>query len=139
MDRVIQRVNALLAANREIGRAAADAHAHHADRIFSGGIDASGAMIGGGTYSPRYALYRAKRGRDTSPITLRFKGDMERSYVLQLLPDGTWASVFLSQAEAQKAEWNEERYGQKIFGLSAHEKGVFTQGVQSLVRRHLGI
>lgn len=137
MDQVIGDINRLLNASREIGRAAATAHNAMTNRIFVGGTDAQNNLIGGGDYSPGWALVRNRRGRQTGKIDLRFTGAMERNFVLQLASDGIWESRFISDHEAEKSDWNEERYQQPIFELSEDEKKLFTDEVEKIAKRIL--
>lgn len=133
MDTLIGGINRLINSNRSVGQAAATAHAQMAERIFNGGMDARGNLIGGGNYSPRYALLRSRAGRPTDKIYLRFTGAMERSWVLMLGPDGVWESGFISQDEGNKAEWNEERYEQRIFELSEQEEKAFVAEIERTI------
>ena len=91
------------------------------DRVFTdqGGRKTDGTPIG--TYTPQYLKFRAKEYKKTNrQINLNATGDMFRR--LDIYPDGESYTVGWgnSDFDAQKARWNEERFG-TIFQLSEDE------------------
>lgn len=70
-------------------------------------------------YSPKYAKYRAKRGRKTDPVDLTFTGNMLAAIQTRVedTTDGARGVIFFNSAlEAAKARGNMER--RRFFGLS---------------------
>lgn len=89
-------------------------------RIHVDGQDASGDAIG--EYSEEYLDIReaANRGRDTAVI-LSLTRQMEND--LSAFPtDVGWAIGYQNAFNANKARFNEERYGKVIFALSVEEE-----------------
>jgi hypothetical protein len=90
------------------------------DRVFTdqGGRKTDGTPIG--TYTPEYLRFRAKNyGKTNRQINLNATSQMFQD--LDIVPDGENYSVgFKNSFNADKARWNEERFG-TIFQLSEDE------------------
>ena len=91
-----------------------------------------------GAYSYAYGKKRQNQGRQIAHIDLTFTGDMFRPVI------GFWFELvngeinigFVSKAEADKAEWNEAKYG-KIWQLTDKEKEVVLQIIAKWTREKL--
>jgi hypothetical protein len=70
-------------------------------------------------YSAGYAKKRAKNGLQTGFVDLTFTGDMLNDF-LPVQENGDWGVGFIGDRNADKARWNEERFG-TIFELSQSE------------------
>ncbi len=94
-------------------------HQQQVMRIFDEGKNSNGGMIG--TYSPAYIKRRAKKGHSSNPmVVLEFTGQMRNDYSLFFKKDGGAFSAFKNQANFDKMEFNETRYGD-IFDLTETE------------------
>ena len=90
------------------------------DRIFESGLNAKASPIG--TYSPEYIRFRARKyNRGTSSkVILSLTGQMENDWSVIPLGNSSYGLGFKNSFNADKAEWNEDRYG-KVFALTPDE------------------
>lgn len=84
-------------------------------------------------YTPDYAEFRKKRGRQVSPVNLNFTGRMLGSMSARRLGLGSYRIYFARAQEAAKASGNQRK--RKFFGFNTKEKkqlGAFFRKVLKL-------
>lgn len=115
--------------------AANTAHADQVKRIFEEGKNSSDKKMG--TYkSASYKRLRAKRGRETGFVNLRFTGKLQLDYSNGATPETKEINEVQrvagvkSERNAVKIDDNEKRYG-KIFDLTKGERAVFVDTLQT--------
>ena len=82
---------------RALGRAAAEHVLDMVDRV-DGGVGLKGRFK---AYHPKYAEYRAKKGRSVSPVNLQFTGEMLKDITSKSSPSKAVIS-FISERERFK-------------------------------------
>ena len=82
---------------RALGRAAAEHVLDMVDRV-DGGVGLKGRFK---AYHPKYAEYRAKKGRSVSPVNLQFTGEMLKDITSKSSPSKAVIS-FISERERLK-------------------------------------
>ena len=82
---------------RALGRAAAEHILDMVDRV-DGGVGLKGRFK---AYHPKYAEYRAKKGRSVSPVNLQFTGEMLKDITSKSSPSKAVIS-FISERERFK-------------------------------------
>lgn len=115
--------------------AAFDTVAMISDRVQQQGNKANGTKIQS-FYSTSYGKKRASKGLQTSFVDLTFTGDMMVDFLPMQDSSGNWGAGFISERNAQKARWNEERFG-TIFELSNDELVVIESAIQENVDKIL--
>lgn len=102
------------------------------DRIHVEGKAADGSPIG--SYSNSYLRLREKKGRlEGKKVVLSFNRDQENDFSVQISSDGKYGLGYKFPINAQKAEWEEKRFGKKIFGLTDPEKELVNKVAQQYV------
>jgi hypothetical protein len=111
--------------NESLARAAAlSVFAVHKPRIFEEGRNAEDKQIGeyvDGYYKEK----RRKMGRETGFVNLSMTEAMKKDY--QVSDSGTVGYGFSNQVQSDKADYNEERYGAIIFGLTEKEAELYVE------------
>lgn len=134
MDQVtkatLAQLDSLLDADKVTRQAALDSVAIISSRVQNDGLKTDGSPIQS-SYSDGYAKRRGKKGLQTEFVDLTFMGDMMDS-LLPFQNNGDWVVGFNSSKQAQKAEWNEIRFG-KVFDLSGNEIEVIKKGIEERV------
>lgn len=100
------------------------------NRIQNEGDNSKGGKIG--EYKPFSAKNRAKRGRQTQFIDLTDSGQMIDSLAFEKTNENEYAIGFSSKAAADKAEWNEARFGD-VFALTKEEINLVTEAIEKNV------
>jgi hypothetical protein len=90
----------------------------HKPRIFERGQAADGSQLG--SYSPKYAKYRATIGRPSSFVNLQLTGQMMNDYGL-VVSGQQYAFGFQNPANADKMGWMTDKYEREIAHLSEQE------------------
>lgn len=98
------------------------------NRIQNKGKNSSNGQIG--EYSPKYAEYRAKNGRQTTFVDLTFTGEMVNGLVLDKTSESEYVVGFASKAAGDKADWNEARFGE-VFALTKEEIELVGRAVEN--------
>lgn len=98
------------------------------NRIQNRGENSNGGNIG--EYSPKYADYRSKNGRQTSFVDLTFTGEMVNGIALDKTSENEYVVGFISKEAGDKAEWNEARFGE-VFSLTNQEIELVGQAIES--------
>ncbi len=88
------------------------------NRIQQKGQKSDGVKIG--SYKKNYAKYRDKKGRQSNYIDLTFTGEMIDGLAFSKTSDEEYSIGFSSKKSADKAEWNEARFG-SVFELTEDE------------------
>ena len=115
-------------------RAAVDAVALVSNRIQQTGTGSDGqrlqtrALLRSGAYSKQHAKRRSERGRRTDQMDWTDTGDLMRSFnVIEVTPRLVTAG-FLSDEQADKAEYLEAYFGDAFY-LSDSEQGIVANGL----------
>ena len=89
-------------------------------RVFNNGKDSEGGDIG--RYKPgRYIAKRNAAGRRIDKVDLQFTGSLFESIKTGVVEDGAVIG-FNNLSEGKVADYNEERYGKKIFAPGLQEQ-----------------
>lgn len=90
------------------------------ERIHEEGKKSDGSQMG--KYSKEYLIVRARRyNRTTDPkVILSLTGQMENDWSVIALGNQSYGLGYKNSLNADKANWNEDRYG-KIFALTKDE------------------
>jgi len=99
------------------------------NRIQQKGQKSDESKIGNGTYSKQYAKKRDKNGRQTRYVDLTFTGEMIDGLSFEKTSDNEYSVGFSSQKSAEKAEWNEARFG-IVFELSDNELDLVKSSIE---------
>lgn len=129
---LINRLDVLRGTDQVLREAALNAAALVTNRVQQRGELADGGKIGGGSYSPGYRQYRARKGRQTSFVDLTQTGQMMDSFTVAGDGAGAYVVGFATTQQALKAAKNEAYYG-RIFILSPGE----SQQVLTIIRKRL--
>lgn len=127
---LVLKLDSLLDADKVTRQAALDAVAIISNRVQNDGLKTDGSPIQS-SYSDGYGKRRSKKGLQTEFVDLTFTGDMMDS-LLPFQNNGDWVVGFNSAKQAQKAEWNEIRFG-KVFDLSGNEIDTIQKGINERV------
>jgi hypothetical protein len=104
-------------------------------RIQNVGARTNGNPIG--NYSPGYSKYRRKHGRQTSHIDITFTGETIDSLDFEKTSSNEYSIGFSNKSAADKAEWNEARFGD-LFSLSEGEINLVGMGIENNVNAEIG-
>lgn len=115
------------------------------ERIQNKGLDSSERKIENrspktpkaGAYSKFYAEIRGEAGRQTGYVDLTFTGEMMDSLDFEKSSQNEYQIGFNNKAAADKAEWNEERFGD-VFSLSESEIKLVGQAIENNVGEAIG-
>jgi len=119
--------------------AALSTFAVHKPRIFEQGRDGNNALIGQYVDGP-YKEAKAEKGVTTVNLEgvvrtrgggWRISGSMKKDY--QVTKVGVVAYGFSNIKEAEKADFNEKRYGKEIFVLTESEAKLYTDTLDRLI------
>lgn len=105
-------------------------------RIHEEGANAKGSPIG--TYTNEYLKRRMKAPYNRTAsrkVILSLTGQMENDFKVINL-GGSYGLGFSNQFNADKAEWNEERYG-KVYALTTEEQKQVSLIVTDWVKKNL--
>lgn len=97
--------------------------AEQTERIFDRGQDSSGGRIG--TYSPAYKKLRQRMGLDANKVVLELTSAMRKDYSVLRVGETSIEIGFKQGFNADKAVWNEDRYGKDVFSTSEKEDNLF--------------
>ncbi len=109
--------------------AALTVFAHHKPRIFEQGRNSSGAGIGFYKSDP-YRKKRIAKGREVGFVNLSMTEQMKRDY--QPSKEGIVGFGFSNQHNLDKANWNEDRYGD-VFELTTEEEEMYLETLSNLL------
>lgn len=131
----IQKLKSLKDADKLLRQAVLDGVALVTNRIETKGEKSDGSKIGN-SYNEWYAKKRQKLGRQTSFIDLSLTGQMLNNY--KLLPYGStgYAMGFDNAFAGQKADWNEERFGE-LFIPTKEENDLIIKAVENRIKEIL--
>ncbi len=129
------KLNTLGDADKVLRTAAVDTVALISDRVQQDGLKTNGTPIKS-FYSAGYGAKRRKLGFQTQYVDLTFTGDMMADYTV--VPDGqdSFVAGFRSEKSAQKAEYNEQRFG-TVFEASKNELDILKESVIESVNKIL--
>lgn len=104
-------------------------------RVFDDGVKADGSPIG--VYSTSYMTTRKKKGFTSSTrVILRFDGLLKEDLKVIALSDG-WGVGFTTPRSAEIIPHLEEKYGTKIWGISAQDSKDIDQLLDNELRNKL--
>lgn len=107
------------------------------ERIHERGLNAKGAPIG--TYTASYLRRRTKppyNRNASSKVILSLTGRMENDYVVIPLGNSSYGLGFTNSFSADKAKWNEERFG-KVYALTPNELKQVSAIVQEWISKEI--
>ncbi len=123
--------------------------AEQKDRIFNKGKDAFNSKIGsygtnpisiskknqsrntGKTYfKGGYKEYKGLIGKGNNTVNLRNTDQMRMDYQVLVLSKSEWGLGFTNDFNADKADWNEERFEKEIFATTTKEDNLFDKVFQ---------
>ncbi len=107
------------------------------NRIQQKGQKSDETKIGNGSYQKSYAKYREKKGRQSNYIDLTFTGEMIDGLTFDKTASNEYSIGFGSKKSADKAEWNEARFG-SVFELSDSEIELVTTAIENNVNEAIG-
>jgi hypothetical protein len=148
-DALIIQVNQLLSMDRAMVATLNTVLAKQKDRIFGDGKASNESKIGsygtkpisisrknqskqtGKTYfKGGYKEYKGLTGKGNAFVNLRNTDQMRMDYTVHVLGKNEWGLGFSNEFNANKAEWNEEKYGKLIFETSDSEDDLFDRILQ---------
>jgi len=113
------------------------------ERIHEKGKDSSGEQIG--TYKASYMRVRKKHKRTSdTKVILSLTTQMEQDFTLgEKNPEPTKTATgygigWQNEFNADKAKWNEEHFGKKIFELTDKEKEQVLEIANEFIRKNFG-
>lgn len=118
----MNRVNRAILSDRAKRTALTSTLSKHKPRIFESGRDENGNTIG--KYSPKYAAYKSKIGRNPGFVNLQLSGQMMADYGLIVNGD-QYAFGFQNSANAEKMGYMQDKYDKGIAHLSEDELELF--------------
>ncbi len=131
----IEKLKSLGDADKVTRSVAFDTIALVSDRVQQQGKKANGELIQS-FYSKDYSKKRSSNGLQTSFVDLTFTGDMMVDFLPMQDNLGNWGAGFISDRNAQKARWNEERFG-TIFELTNQETDIVEKAIQENIDKIL--
>lgn len=152
---LIQKITNAARSDRNIRISLTTTLAVHKPRIFAEGFDSKGQKIG--TYSTKpisiskksqarntgktffkggYAEYKSAIGKNPGYVNLRNTDHMMMDYGL-IGSGGQYGFGFQNDANAEKSQWMEQKYGKDIFQISNHEENVLADVVVDLFVKSL--
>lgn len=148
-NELIDQINRLLQTDKIMVATLNSVLAEQKDRIFNEGKAADESAIGqystkpisisrknqsrqtGKTYfKGGYKEYKGLTGKGNSTVNLRNTDQMRMDYTLHVLGPNEYGLGFSNEFNANKAEWNEERFDKNIFDESTQEGKLFDKVFQ---------
>ena len=148
-DALITQINQLLQIDRTMVATLNTVLAKQKDRIFNDGKASNESKIGtygtkpisisrknqsrntGKTYfKGGYKEYKGLTGKGNATVNLRNTDQMRMDYQVHVLGKNEWGLGFSNEFNANKAEWNEDKYDKVIFETSDSEDALFDKVLQ---------
>ncbi len=145
-EKLIAQLNKMIISDRAGIAAVNSVLAEQKKRIFQSGKDSSNGKIGtystnpisiskknqarntGKTYFPGgYRQYKSLSGKGGNTVNLRNTDQMMMDLGTTVVKKGQYGIGFNNQFNADKAEWNEEKYGKNIFDTTTSEDNTFVR------------
>jgi hypothetical protein len=134
-----------ISSDRTFRTACLDSIALVSNRIQQGGEDSNGRTIRNpaptksqtGAYSDFYAKKRRKAGLQTAYVDQTNSGEMLDGLDFQKTSSNEYAIGFNSKVAADKAEWNEARFGE-LFNLTDDEVALVIKGIEKSADEAIG-
>lgn len=145
-DKLIAQLNKMIVNDRAGVAAVNSVLAQQKKRIFQQGKDSSGGKIGtystnpisiskknqarntGKTYFPGgYRQYKSLTGKGSNTVNLRNTDQMMMDLGTTVIKKGQYGIGFSNQFNADKAEWNEDKYDKDIFSTTNAEDNTFVR------------
>lgn len=146
---LITQINQLLQIDRTMVATLNTVLAEQKDRIFNDGKASNESKIGtygtkpisisrknqsrntGKTYfKGGYKEYKGLTGKGNGFVNLRNTDQMRMDYTVHVLGKNEWGLGFSNEFNADKAEWNEDKYDKAIFETSKSEDDLFDRVLQ---------
>ncbi len=146
---LVIQINDIIKLDRVMVSALNTVIAEQKDRIFNKGKDAFNGKIGsygtrpisiskknqsrntGKTYfKGGYKEYKGLTGKGNGTVNLRNTDQMRMDYGVMVLSKNEWGLGFSNEFNADKADWNEEKYDKDIFTTSKKEDNIFDKVFQ---------
>lgn len=145
-DKLIVQLNKMIVSDRAGLAAVNSVLAQQKKRIFQQGKDSSNGKIGSYSTEPisiskknqarqtgktyfkgGYRQYKSLIGKGANTVNLRNTDQMMMDLGTTVVSKGKYGIGFSNQFNADKAEWNEERYDKKIFETTTQEDNTFAR------------
>lgn len=145
-DKLISQLNRMMLQERAGIAAVNSVLAQQKKRIFQSGKASGGAKIGSYSTKPisisrkaqsrntgktyfkgGYREYKSLTGKGSNTVNLRNTDQMMMDLGTTVVAKGKYGIGFSNQFNADKAEWNEEKYGKDIFSTTAQEDNTFVK------------
>lgn len=145
-DKLISQLNKLIVNDRAGIVAVNSVLAQQKKRIFQQGKDSSGGKIGSYSTTPisiskknqarqtgktyfkgGYRQYKSLIGKGASTVNLRNTDQMMMDLGTTVVARGKYGIGFSNPFNADKADWNEERYDKEIFNTTNQEDNTFVR------------
>ncbi|OQB12802.1 MAG: hypothetical protein BWY15_02096 [Firmicutes bacterium ADurb.Bin193] len=153
-DKLILQLNKMIVSDRAGIAAVNSVLAEQKKRIFQQGKASSGGKIGSYSTEPisiskknqarqtgktyfkgGYRQYKSLIGKGANTVNLRNTDQMMMDLGTTVVGKGKYGIGFTNQFNADKAEWNEERYDKKIFDTTAKEDNTFARVYEFEIRK----
>lgn len=145
-DKLISQLNKLIVNDRAGIAAVNSVLAQQKKRIFQQGKDSNGSKIGSYSTTPisiskknqarqtgktyfkgGYRQYKSLIGKGSGTVNLRNTDQMMMDLGTTVVARGKYGIGFSNPFNADKAEWNEERYEKEIFNTTTQEDNTFVR------------
>lgn len=145
-DKLIVQLNKMIVSDRAGLAAVNSVLDQQKKRIFQQGKDSSNGKIGSYSTEPisiskknqarqtgktyfkgGYRQYKSLIGKGANTVNLRNTDQMMMDLGTTVVAKGKYGIGFSNQFNADKAEWNEERYDKKIFETTTQEDNIFAK------------
>lgn len=153
-DKLILQLNKMIVSDRAGIAAVNSVLAEQKKRIFQQGKASNGGKIGSYSTEPisiskknqarqtgktyfkgGYRQYKSLIGKGANTVNLRNTDQMMMDLGTTVVGKGKYGIGFTNQFNADKAEWNEERYDKKIFDTTAKEDNTFAKVYEFEIRK----
>jgi hypothetical protein len=135
VSNILGKLNSISDPDKVLRSSAIDTVALISDRIQQQGLKSNGTPIKS-FYSFEYSQKRRRNGLQTQYIDLTFTGDMLADYTVVSDGSDSFVAGFRSDKSAQKADFNEQRFG-IVFHASKEELDILKEGVLESVKKYL--
>jgi hypothetical protein len=141
---LISQLNRMIINDRAGIAAVNSVLAQQKKRIFENGKSSAGSKIGSYSTTPisiskknqarntgktyfkgGYRQYKSLTGKGSNTVNLRNTDQMMMDLGTTVVGKGKYGIGFNNQFNADKAEWNEEKYGKEIFATTTQEDNTF--------------